>query len=79
MEHYSKLYEVMEEYILSGVYFHPETLLKHHILNSEFNLSRPSVKVSLRGKRVWKTESIGEEIDKKNYGYIQSKGNFWDT
>jgi len=79
MEHYSKLYEMMEEYILSGVYFHPETLLKHHILNSEFNLSRPMVKVSLRGKRVWEIESTGERIDKKNYAYIQSKGNFWDT
>jgi hypothetical protein len=79
MEHYCKMFDFMEEYILSGIYFHPETLLRHHIASSEYNLTRPLVKVSLRGKKVWETEVIGEEIFKKSYGYIESKGNFWST
>ena len=79
MEHYCNMYDVLEEYILSGVYFHPETLLRHHIGNSYFNLDRPKLNVSLRGKKVWEIESVGERIDKKNYRYIEPKGNFWTT
>jgi len=79
MEHYCKMFDRLEDYILSGVYFHPETLLRHHIENSEFNLDRPLLKVSLRGKKVWTVETVGEKINKKNYRYIKPKGNFWST
>ena len=79
MEHYCKMFDRLEEYILSDIYFHPETLLRHHIQNSEFDLSRPYVKVSLRGKNVWETEVTESEIDKKSFEYIMSRGNIWDT
>lgn len=79
MEHYCKMFDRLDEYILSDIYFHPETLLRHHIQNSEFDLSRPYVKVSLRGKNVWETEVTESEIDKKSFGYIMSRGNIWDT
>lgn len=79
MEHYCKMFDYLEEYILSDIYFHPETLLRYHIESSEFGLSRPFVKVSLRGKNVWETEVSENEIDEKSFGYIMSRGNIWDT
>jgi len=79
MEHYCKMFDYLDEYILSGIYFHPETLLRHHIESSEFILSRPFVKVMLRDKNVWETEVSDNEIDEKSFGYIESRGNIWDT
>jgi hypothetical protein len=79
MEWYCSMFDHLEEHILTTNFFHPETLLRHHLLISPYNLDRPLLKVSLRGKNVWETEVKGEKFDKKSYRYIESKGNIWDT
>jgi hypothetical protein len=79
MEWYCSLYDYLEDYILSTGFFHPETLLRHHLVSSEYNLERPDLKVSLRGKNVWETEVKAEKFHKKSYRYINPKGNIWDT
>jgi len=79
MSYYCSMYEKISEYISSGVFFHPETLLRHHLKESSFNLDRPNLKVSLRGSKIWKTEVVGEKFDKKSCRYIEPRGNFWRT
>lgn len=80
MEHYCSLYDSIENYISgSSVFFHPETLLRHHLYSSEFNVERSDLKISLRGKNLWETEVNDNNEMKKNSRYIVSKGNFWDT
>jgi len=79
MEWYCSLFDHIEEHILTTGFFHPESILRRHLEISEFNLDRPDLKVSLRGKNVWEIEVLGEKFDKKSYRYIESRGNIWDT
>ena len=65
MGHYCKMYEVIEPYIIyDGIFFHPETLLKHHLVNSEFGFIRPDLRVSLRNSNIWEREVIEENFKK---------------
>lgn len=58
MVHYCSLHHKIEDYVKrDGVFFHPETMLKHHLVKSSFGVDRPNVRVSLRDKNVWETES----------------------
>ena len=79
MEWYCSLFDHIEDHILITGFFHPETILRRHLEISDFNLDRPDLKVSLRGKNVWEIEVLAEKFDKKSYRYIESKGNIWDT
>ena len=79
MEWYSSMFMHLEEYILTMNFFHPETLLRRHLEFGPYNLDRPDLHVSLRGKNVWETEVLAEKFNKKSYRYIESKGNIWDT
>ncbi len=79
MEWYCSMFDNLDDYILSTGFFHPESLLRHHLLTSEYNLERPDLKVSLRGKNVWETEVKAEKFQKKSYRYINPRGNIWDT
>jgi hypothetical protein len=65
MSYYCSLFEKIEEYVKNrGVFFHPETMLKYHLMESPFGVSRPDIRVSLRDKNVWHFEYIPNN-DKK--------------
>lgn len=58
MVHYCSLFHRIEDYVRNhGIFFHPETMLKHHLNNSTFGVERPGVRVTLRDKNVWEFES----------------------
>ena len=80
MGHYCSLYENLENYLTrDAIFFHPETLLRNHLLTSEYGVVRSDLQVSLRGIML-PTEQVRKGNDiKKSSGYIQSRGNFWDT
>ena len=66
MIHYCSLGDKIENYVkMEGVFFHPETMLKYHLINSPYGVERPNVRVSLRDKNVWETESYPN--NKKKY------------
>jgi hypothetical protein len=57
MLYYCSLFNSIEKYIAEdNVFFHPETLLKHHLNLSGYKVIRPDIKVSLRGSKVWEKE-----------------------
>ena len=57
MIYYCSMFDYLENYIANeNVFFHPETLLKHHLTSSNYRVSRPDIKVSLRGSKVWEKE-----------------------
>jgi hypothetical protein len=61
MGHYCNLYDNLDKYVYEEkVFFHPETLLKHHLINSSYGVKRPAIKMSLRGKNLWEYENYPE-------------------
>jgi len=59
MIYYGSLLLKMEQYVKSdGVFFHPETLLKHHLLNSPYGVNRPDTRIGLRDKNIWEIENL---------------------
>ena len=54
MIYYCSMFNFLEKYISEDdVLFHPETILKHHLNISPFKISRPDIRISLRGVNVW--------------------------
>jgi hypothetical protein len=67
MGYYCSLYEKIEEYVKTrGVFFHPETMLKYHLIQSPFGVTRPDLRVSLRDKNVWEYQCLPDN-HKKNH------------
>ena len=65
MVHYCNMFDFLESYIIyDGVFFHAETLLKHHLFNSEFGVERPDIRISLRSNNVWEHEIVQENFKK---------------
>lgn len=65
MIYYCNLFDFLESYIIKdGIYFHPETLLKHHLFNSRFGIERPNIKISLRNSNIWELEINPENLKK---------------
>jgi hypothetical protein len=59
------MFDHIESYIIyESVFFHAETLLKHHLINSDFGVKRPDIRVSLRNKNIWEYEVIEENFKK---------------
>jgi hypothetical protein len=80
MSHYCGLYRSIENYLSrDSVFFHPETLLRNHLLISGYKIIRSDLQVSLRGNMLSHKEVNRSNNMKKSSGYIQSRGNFWDT
>lgn len=54
MIYYCSMFNFMERYISeNNIFFHSETLLKHHLTISQYKITRPDIKISLRGINVW--------------------------
>lgn len=65
MIHYCNMFDHIESYIVyESVFFHAETLLKHHLINSDFGVKRPEIRVTLRNKNIWEYEAIRENFKK---------------
>jgi hypothetical protein len=65
MGYYCSLYEKIEEYVKTHrVFFHPETMLKYHLIQSPFGVSRPEIRVSLRDKNIWEHQSLPDNQKK---------------
>jgi hypothetical protein len=65
MVHYCNMFDFLESYIIyDSVFFHAETLLKHHLFNSEFGVERPDIRISLRSNNVWEHEIVQENFKK---------------
>lgn len=67
MIHYCNMYDYLASYIIDErIFFHAETLLKHHLFGSKFGVVRPEVRISLRQNNIWEHEIVPENF--KNVG-----------
>lgn len=63
MIHYCNMYDYLASYIIDErIFFHAETLLKHHLFGSKFGVVRPEVRISLRQNNIWEHEIVPENF-----------------
>lgn len=52
MSRYCNTYLNLMQYARSGIGFHPESILRHHIMSSSINIERFNIKYKLRGQYI---------------------------